>query len=96
VTADADAHARADEHDHKAESRRGAGATGLLAAVAADDAVEDLSRGLDGVRLVEKMGEIRAVHYVLSKRRGGSFALLQFRDGLGAAAASLGRLGDRG
>jgi len=55
-----------------------------LAAVAADDAVEDLSRGFAGVRFVEEIGEIRAVHYVLSKRRGGSFAQLQFRDVLGS------------
>ena len=78
MTAEADAHARADEHDHKAESRRSAGATGLLAPVATDDAVEDFSRGLGGVRFVEEMGEIRAVHYVLSKRRGGSFASCSF------------------
>jgi hypothetical protein len=96
VTAEADAHARADEHDHKAESRRSAGATGLLATVATDDAVEDFSRGLGGVRFVEEMGEIRAVHYVLSKRRGGSFAQLQFRDGLRTAPTSPDRLGDRG
>ena len=74
MTAEADAHARAGEDDHKAESRRSAGTTGLLAAVAADDAVEDLRRGLGLVRFVEEMGEIRTVHYVLSKRRGGSFA----------------------
>jgi hypothetical protein len=46
VTVEADAHTGAGEHDHETESRRSSGATGLLAAVAADDAVEDFSRRL--------------------------------------------------
>jgi len=57
-----------------------------VAAAAADDAVEHISGGLLGVRVVEKMREIRTVHDVLSKRRGGSFAHEQFRTRLHIAA----------